>query len=142
MKAAKNATKIKKFGLAFFFVGEEGTSPLKIINCQVFLICPTPSPSRGGATPISHPRDPPQSPKATIIATEITRLPQLSCFVGNGGNSPPKPSNFRPLQFVLPRHPTGWRITHMSLQGSPSQPQATRNTTEITIFGSAIYFVG
>ena len=73
-KPTKNTTEITRFGLAVFLVGKEGNSPLKTTKCQVFLIRPTPSPSLGGASPIRHPRGPPQSPKATKNTTKITRF--------------------------------------------------------------------
>ena len=86
-KAAKNTTEITTFGLAVFFVGKEGNSHLKTIKCQVFLICPTPSPSWGGASPIRHPRGPPQSPKATKNTTQLTTFGLAVFFVGEEGNS-------------------------------------------------------
>ena len=36
----------------------------------------------------------------------------------------------------------GWRITHPSPQGPPQSPKATKNTTKITRFASAVFFIG
>ena len=35
----------------------------------------------------------------------------------------------------------GWRITHLSSQGTPQSSKVTKNATEITRFGSAVFLV-
>ena len=94
-KAAKNGTKIPRFGSAIFIIGKQGKSPLKSIKCSVFLICLSPSPSRGGKSPICHPRGPTQSPNATKNTNKITRFGSTICFIGKEGNGPLKPSNVK-----------------------------------------------
>ena len=94
-KATKNTTEITKFGLAVFLVGKEGNSPLKTIKCIVFLICPTPLPSWGGASPIRHPRGPSQSTRATNNTTKITRFGLAVFLVGKEGNSPLKTIKYK-----------------------------------------------
>ena len=89
-KATKNTTKITRFCLPTCFMGKEENSLLKTIIRNVFLICPTLSPSCGGASPIRHPRGPPQSFRATKNTTELSKFGLLILFTGNVGNRPLK----------------------------------------------------
>ena len=84
-KVTKSAVKITRSCLAGIII-KEGDNYLKFITCSVFLICPTPSPSWGGTSPIHHPRGPFQSPKVTKNATMIIRSHLASLFIGKEGN--------------------------------------------------------
>ena len=62
LEVTKNAIKITRSCLAGLFIGKEGNNYLESITCQVFLICPTSSPSWGGTSPIHYLRGPFKSP--------------------------------------------------------------------------------
>ena len=64
-------------GSAIFIMGKEGNSPLKSIKCRL-QICPTLSPSWGGASPTLDPRGPYQSPKVTRGTTKRTFITALA----------------------------------------------------------------
>ena len=73
-KVTKNTTKINRSLLAIFIMGKLENSPIKTKKCKVFMIFPMPLPSQGGKSIIHHPRNPPQCPKASKNATEMTRF--------------------------------------------------------------------
>ena len=64
-------------GLTIFNMGKKGNSPLKSVKCCL-QICPTLSPSWGGASPIFHPRGPYQSPKVIRGTTKRTFINALA----------------------------------------------------------------
>ena len=86
-KATKTTPKLITFGSDVFFTGEEGNSPLKTIKHPPFQISSAPSPSRGGASPIYHPRSTPQCYKATKNTPEVIWFGLAVFFVGKEGNS-------------------------------------------------------
>ena len=130
------------FGLAVCFMGKEGNSHLKTTKCQVFLICPTPSSSLGGASIICHPRGPPQSLKATKNTTKITRFGLAVFLVGKEGNSPLKTTKCQ-VFLIRPTPSTslGGASPIRHPRGPTQSPKATKNTTEITRFGLAVFLV-
>ena len=71
-------------------MGKEGISPFYSMECEVFLICSTPSLSWGCASPICHPMVPLQRPKATKNTTKITKFGLPIFFVSKEKNSPLK----------------------------------------------------
>ena len=64
-------------------------SPFKTMNCSVFQLCFTLSPTWGGTSPIHHPRGRHQGHKATKNTTKIIRFGITTSFMGKK-NSPLK----------------------------------------------------
>ena len=90
------------------------------------LILATRSPSRGGASPIYHPRDHPQSFEATKNTTERTRFGIPVFFMSKEENSTLKAIKWKVSQNLIPVIHLQWCITHLLLQGPPLKPQSTQ----------------
>ena len=112
-KVTKSAVKITRSCLAGIII-KEGDNYLKFITCSVFLICPTPSPSWGGTSPIHHPKGLFQSPKVTKNATNMIRSCLAGPFMGKEGNRNLKLSPVQSFRYLLPLSPPGM-VHHSSI---------------------------
>ena len=116
-------------------MGKEENSLLNTIISKVFLICPTLSPSYGGASPIRHPRGPPQSFRATKNTTELSKFGLLILFTGNVGNRPLKTIKYK-VSLICHTPSPLWvsssPICHPN--GHPQSAKATKNTIKMTIW--------
>ena len=127
--------------LCFLGVTRE-KSPLKTIKHKGFLISPTPSLSWGSALPIHYPKGAAPSQNATKNTTKINRFGLTVSLWVKSRTAPLKPSNVKPLSFVLPRHPPGGgTLPSHHPRGTSQSLKATRNTTVITRFGLAVFFI-
>ena len=131
--------------LCFLGVKRE-KGPLKTIKRKGFLISPTPSLSWGSALPIHYPKGAAPSQNATKNTTKINRFGLTVSLWVKSRTAPLKPSNVKPLSFFLPCHPPrgeggGTSPSHHA-RGTSHSLKATKNTSVISRFGLAVFFIG
>ena len=91
----------------------------------------------------SSPQGPPQSPKAIKNTTEISKLRLASVHIGKERNNHVKSVTCE-VPLILSNLSPSWVGTSpiRHCRGPPQSPKAAKNTTEITKFGLAVFFVG
>ena len=124
-------------------IGKKENSHLISITYQVLFICLTLSPSKGFTSPICHSRGPPQSHKLTENTTKVTQSLLSWLFIGKEENNHLKSFIYQALVISPTPSPYwGGRSPIHHPRGPPQSPKTTQNTTEITRFAIAVFFIG
>ena len=128
-KATKNAAEITRFSSAGYFVGYEEDRQIISTLSPLFLILPTPAPSRGGASYVYHPRGPSWSQIKTNSTTTFSKFGSAGFFLSNEENSHFISMVYQVgLIFLFLSHSWGHASLIHHPRGSSQSPQATRNT--------------